>query len=372
MNRAVSKYLILTAMLLVLPTLGVILQGDDIRPYLEFPPVGQFVPKAPFSWIAFAVFLFFILLTCLVFFNICLKAVLISRPVPSTSRFPLWGWSGCGMLACFWTLAWNRFEWMASLQEHTFFPLWACYIIIINGLTYKRTGRSMLTHQTGYFLMLFPVSAVFWWFFEYLNRFVQNWSYTGVQYGAGTYFLLATLAFSTVLPSVLGTSSFLMSFSWIHQGVSFNIPINIRNPERIAWIALLLASIGLGMISIFPDFLFPLLWIAPLIILLAMKTVFKEDHLLILDRNDHQQRIIAAILSALVCGFFWEMWNYLSLTKWAYDIPFVDRFQLFEMPILGYAGYLPFGLECAVIGESVHVFYCRLKGNRTVFASDFN
>jgi hypothetical protein len=28
-------------------------------------------------------------------------------------------------------------------------------------------------------------------------------------------------------------------------------------------------------------------------------------------------------------------------------------FHLFEMPILGYAGYLPFGLECAVIIDFV-------------------
>jgi hypothetical protein len=29
----------------------------------------------------------------------------------------------------------------------------------------------------------------------------------------------------------------------------------------------------------------------------------------------------------------------------------VDKFHVFEMPILGYAGYLPFGIECvAVVG----------------------
>jgi len=42
------------------------------------------------------------------------------------------------------------------------------------------------------------------------------------------------------------------------------------------------------------------------------------------------------------------MWNYYSLSKWSYTVPYVNRFQLFEMPILGYAGYLPFGLECMV------------------------
>jgi hypothetical protein len=29
----------------------------------------------------------------------------------------------------------------------------------------------------------------------------------------------------------------------------------------------------------------------------------------------------------------------------------VHRFEIFEMPVLGYAGYLPFGLECAVVAD---------------------
>ncbi len=59
---------------------------------------------------------------------------------------------------------------------------------------------------------------------------------------------------------------------------------------------------------------------------------------------------VASVLAALFCGLFWEMWNYFSLAKWAYNIPYVHRFLIFEMPILGYAGYLPFGLECTVVG----------------------
>jgi hypothetical protein len=64
-------------------------------------------------------------------------------------------------------------------------------------------------------------------------------------------------------------------------------------------------------------------------------------------------QVVTAALAALICGFFWEMWNVHSLAKWVYSIPYVQRFHIFEMPILGYAGYLPFGLECAVIGDWV-------------------
>ena len=60
--------------------------------------------------------------------------------------------------------------------------------------------------------------------------------------------------------------------------------------------------------------------------------------------------VVAPALAALACGFFWEMWNYFSLAKWEYSVPLVHRFLIFEMPLLGYGGYLPFGLECMVIG----------------------
>jgi hypothetical protein len=39
-----------------------------------------------------------------------------------------------------------------------------------------------------------------------------------------------------------------------------------------------------------------------------------------------------------------------------YDLPYVNRFHVFQMPVLGYAAYVPFGLFCAdgirlVIGD---------------------
>jgi len=61
--------------------------------------------------------------------------------------------------------------------------------------------------------------------------------------------------------------------------------------------------------------------------------------------------VVSSAMAALLCGCFWEMWNYYSLAKWEYSVPFVHRFKIFEMPILGYAGYIPFGLECAAIGN---------------------
>lgn len=58
-------------------------------------------------------------------------------------------------------------------------------------------------------------------------------------------------------------------------------------------------------------------------------------------------------LAALICGFFWELWNVRSLAHWEYAIPSVHAFKLFEMPALGYAGYFPFGLECWAVAHLV-------------------
>jgi hypothetical protein len=53
----------------------------------------------------------------------------------------------------------------------------------------------------------------------------------------------------------------------------------------------------------------------------------------------------------LLCGFWWELWNANSLVHWEYSIPYVHALKIFEMPILGYSGYLPFGLTCLAITE---------------------
>jgi hypothetical protein len=46
-----------------------------------------------------------------------------------------------------------------------------------------------------------------------------------------------------------------------------------------------------------------------------------------------------------VTGFFWEFWNFWSYPKWIYRLPYLELLHVFEMPLFGYLGYLPFALE---------------------------
>lgn len=264
--------------------------------------------------------------------------------------FPWWGQAGLALGAVSWALAWTRLPGFAPFQAHTFSLQWLAYIVVINALTYRRTGRCMLLDRPRFFLLLFPVSAAFWWFFEFLNRFVQNWFYVGQAFTAWEYFWAVTPQFATVLPAVLGTQEWLRSFQRLEGPFARFLPIRVHHPRRLTAIVLALAGLGLMGIGVWPDSLFPLLWVSPGLILVSLRTLGGERHVLSDISVGDWRPAVTAALASLVCGFFWEMWNFHSLFKWIYAVPYVQRFLVFEMPLLGYAAYLPFGLECASIG----------------------
>jgi hypothetical protein len=107
----------------------------------------------------------------------------------------------------------------------------------------------------------------------------------------------------------------------------------------------------LAAIGIWPDYLFPLLWLSPLFVITSLQRLRGHRTIFAPLAEGNWRHVALLALSALICGFFWELWNVRSFAKWIYTVPFVGRFRVFEMPILGYTGYLPFGLECAVVAD---------------------
>jgi len=342
------------SLLMALPLVGTKLAGKPLQEYAEFPPLTQHVAHAGFSWPVFVVMAALILAVVLPFDLRVIRTqrAMAPAPRPPARRFPWWGWIGLFAGLASWTLAWTRFPWFAPLQSFTFSPLWFSYICVINALTYRRTGHCLIADRPRHLLRLFLASAVFWWFFEYLNRFVQNWHYVGVDGLSGLqYVVFATLPFSTVLPAVLSTHELLASFPWAGVGLERFAPVRPGRPRVVAAAALALAAAGLAGIGLWPDYLFPLLWVSPLVVITSLQALVCLPTIFTPVRSGDWRRVYLLAMSALICGFFWEMWNYASLARWAYTVPFVGRFRLFEMPLLGYAGYLPFGLECAVIAD---------------------
>ncbi|MEJ2070954.1 MAG: hypothetical protein P8X58_11200 [Syntrophobacterales bacterium] len=69
------------------------------------------------------------------------------------------------------------------------------------------------------------------------------------------------------------------------------------------------------------------------------------------------------LLAGLLCGLWWELWNYPSPVKWIYTLPVLNFGKIFEMPVLGYLGFLPFALECAVMYRFLKLIDQRLSGS---------
>ena len=348
---AMVRFALLVSLLLGLPLLGVAIAGQPVARYLEFPPLTRYVDHQPFSWSVFVGVGFLVAAMVVPFLvRIIDHARSVRINLQARAGFPWWGWLGVGIVVVAWVLAWNRFAWFADWQPFTFTPLWLGYILVMSGQTCRRTGACLLLDRPRFFLMLFPISAAFWWFFEYLNRFVQNWYYVGVSnFGPFEYALHATLPFSTVLPAVLSTTHWLQSFSQLSDPLRRVWPLRISHSQAVGWMGLILAGAGLMGIGVWPDALFPLVWIAPVVVITSIQAISGEPTILSGINEGDWRAIGAPAFAGLICGFFWEMWNVRSLAHWEYAVPYAHRFQIFEMPLLGYAGYLPFGLECVAV-----------------------
>jgi len=348
--RAALAALVLGAVLVwAAPLAGLALAGRPLAPYLAFPPRTAQVAHAPFSWAVFALLCAPLAATL----GLYGAALLRARPAPrqpAVARFPRWGWLGPALLAAGWLAAWSDSLVPAAWRRESFSVLWLGYIVAVNALVYRRAGRSLITHRRRWFYSLFPASALFWWSFEYLDQFVGNWYYVGVvARGDWDYFLKATLPFCTVLPAVAST------WDWLRQSPRLDalaLPA-VNGGATLACLALVAGTLGLAGIGLWPDGLFSLLWLAPLFILGGLQKLLAGETLFAPLMRGDWRPLLQPALAALVCGLLWELWNSGSLAKWHYSIPYVERFRVFEMPLLGFAGYLPFGVECALVMDLI-------------------
>jgi hypothetical protein len=350
--------LAITVLVLALPLAGGLLAGGSLAEFTRFPPPLEILTDyVRFSPLAAGAVATLVAAVAWAWFHGCRpRSVTPADPVsPATPRrFPIWGWIALGWTGAWWVLAWTRFAWFAPLQQYTFFPLWLGLIVSVNAATERRTGSCLMRRAPRPWLVLFGVSAACWWAFEWLNRFVRNWHYLNVkEVGAVEYALHATVCFATVLPAVAAIAEWLSSHPRWNERVAHG--------PAWTWLArrdTAIALIVLGCASLFatglrPHWFYPALWVSPLALFLAVPGLTGRPGLAQEMARGDWRRAASWIIGALACGFFWELWNWHSLAKWIYTVPGVERWHLFEMPALGYAGYLPFGLECLLVAEWV-------------------
>jgi len=278
------------------------------------------------------------------------------------ARFPGHGYLGFLLIAAGWPLAWLRPEGWQWLWENGFLMLWIGYNLLIDALNFRVSGTSLLSRSGKAYVGMFLLSVPLWWLFEFFNLFLQNWHYLQSRpLGPLEYAIRASIHFSIVIPAVISTAE-LWKSAGCFSGLSCRGKIAVTN-RTLAMLILVATGMMLLVVSI-PRIAFPLLWICLYLLCDSVNVLFGAPSLLRRLEQGDLCPVFCLACGALTCGFFWEMWNFYSLPKWYYTIPYFDAFHVFEMPILGYLGYLPFGLEVYAIYHLL-IVVCGLK--KTVF-----
>jgi hypothetical protein len=76
---------------------------------------------------------------------------------------------------------------------------------------------------------------------------------------------------------------------------------------------------------------------------------------------DDSSRVRALLWAGLICGIWWEFWNWFAAAKWFYTVPIFQEWKVFAMPLPGYLGFPPFAVECLALFALVAPWITRLS-----------
>ncbi|MDX6499367.1 MAG: hypothetical protein QOG23_2627 [Blastocatellia bacterium] len=241
-----------------------------------------------------------------------------------------------------------------QLVGHWFTPIvWTGYILFVDALLYKFSGRSPLMTDRLELLLIAVLSIGIWWLCEFYNapRFWKSdlelwWHYHNLEPNPFLRRVGYDWAFATIFPLLFLTAELFRVLLFKKKGGG--LTIRLSQPILIA--LALLGAVGAIVPLLYPSAWFaPVIWLSliflfdPLNALRGQPSIFND-----LSHGDWR-RLWSLLLSGLLCGVLWEFWNYWAISKWTYTVPFLGNVKIFEMPVLGFLGFPPFAVECWVM-----------------------
>lgn len=242
------------------------------------------------------------------------------------------------------------------------FPLfWYGYILVIDSLNFWHHGNSLISRRRAKFYLMLPISAFYWYLFEWYNVVIQNWFYINTPPEKWIEITMKIVSFATVIPALYETADLLGARPWMQKGLRIRPLIQ---PKRHHYsVAFFVLGIFLSILPfIFPKLFFWSAWLGLFFVLDPINDWAGRSSLLRDWRKGELDRTAVFLAAGYICGFFWEFWNYWAYTKWIYAVPIPPMPHIFEMPILGFLGFGPFGLE-------TFAFWTLVWGGKTVFKS---
>ena len=257
-----------------------------------------------------------------------------------------------------WFVAiWGRLLGAEPFTTWLYFFAWWPLLVFLDGLLICLTGKSPFWERPRDFFRMTFFSVTVWLVFELFNLWLLNWRYVGIEPRLWLRWPGYALAFATVLPGVLLTAEVLEAL-----GTASQFKGKTRDFGNWPPAFLLIGVACLILPFLFPFYAFPLIWLAFIFLIDPFWELMSGDSLTRRLAGGERQKHVCLMLAGLLCGIWWELWNYPCPARWVYTLPVLNFGRIFEMPILGYLGFLPFALECAVMYEVLKLIDQRLSG----------
>jgi hypothetical protein len=216
--------------------------------------------------------------------------------------------------------------------------IWWGLLLALDGINAVRWKQSPMRRDARHFIAITtPLSVLYWVLYEYLNFVFPQWRYEGYLPGTTLQVVFAFVSFATVIPIIV-------EFQWLLIGPSVDCTLPGRWSQGIVRWRYSVAACGVFLLLL-PTWstsfwLNQSAWIAPAIALLPWAV--KGNY----EGNPRAVYVVPA--ASLLSGFTWELMNHWALTKWVYTIH-PEWPRLFQMPFLGYLGFIPFGYSTLVL-----------------------
>ena len=239
---------------------------------------------------------------------------------------------------------------------------WWSFILIMDSLNFRRTKRSPLSESTKLFLFTAFISVFVWLIFELFNLRIRNWTYHDLPPSLWERWLGYFIAFASVILAIKEIAFFIRSF---FKGREFSL-FKIRISSPLLWILFVLGVFSIFLSLAWPRIFFPFVWLCFIFLLEPLNYLLKNRTFLKEIAEGKWSLFLSWILAGLVAGILWEFWNFWATSHWKYSLPYLDSGRVFQMPVFGYSGFLPFALEIFAFHQLLFWLYRKLEGKLLV------
>jgi hypothetical protein len=232
---------------------------------------------------------------------------------------------------------------------------WIGYLLLVDGLLERvRVGPgSPMRRRPGVFVVCVLASVPIWLFFDWVNfSFLDAWRYHELPESIVHRYMGYFVSFGAICPAMFMTAILFMRLG-LHRWRTGGLRLDRALLAGLFCAGLVLFAIPFVVRAPVSSMA---IWLSPILVLDPVNHVIGAPSIVGDWKAGRWGRTAALMAGGATCGLLWEFWNYWAVAKWTYNLPFLgpwEAYRYFEMPLIGFLGFLPFGVACWVMFQSI-------------------